>query len=116
MTFYLLKIVVSALAVLLVSEVAKRSSLFGGLIASIPTVSLLAILWLYAETRSPRQVAGLAGSIFWLTIPSLSFFLSLNLLLQKGTGFTAALLLAVLITVVCYGAMLFALHRLGVTL
>jgi len=116
MVFYLIKMIVSAVGIVLVSEVAKRSTFLGGLIASIPLVSFLAILWLYAETRSAAQVSRLATSIFWLTIPSLSFFLSLNLLLQKGIGFAASLVLSLLVTAAFYGVMLFALHRLGIAL
>jgi hypothetical protein len=62
------------------------------------------------------RVARLAGSIFWLTLPSLSFFLALGLLLQQGTGFAAALAVSILVTIAFYGAMLLVLHKLGMAL
>ena len=116
MTLYLVKLLVSAVGIVLISEVAKRSSLLGGLIASVPLVSVLAMIWLYAETRSDMQVLRLSTSIFWLTLPSLALFLCLNLLLQRGAGFPLALTGAVLVTALLYGAMVFLLHKVGISL
>ena len=91
MTYYIIKVVVSAAVVVAVSELAKRSSLLGGLIASLPMVSLLALCWVYGETRDPERVAALSWSIFWLVIPSLILFVALPILLKRGAGFAPAL-------------------------
>lgn len=69
----LFKILLSALLIFGISELAKRSSLLGALLASLPLTSLLAIIWLYRETGNVRRIADLAGGMFWLVLPSLSF-------------------------------------------
>ena len=71
MTKFLIKVLISALLVAAVSEVARRSSLLGALLASLPVTSLLAFMWLYRETGDTEKVAALSADIFWLVLPSL---------------------------------------------
>ncbi|HEX7045871.1 MAG TPA: DUF3147 family protein [Burkholderiales bacterium] len=113
---YLVRVVVSALVVVIVAEVAKRSTLFGGLIASLPLVSILAFVWLYLDTRSTERVAALSYSIFWLVLPSLSLFLALPWLLQKTGSFYLGLAASIAIMLVVYGVLVFVLQRFGVEL
>jgi len=87
MIYYVLKIAVSALLILIISEVSKRSTLLGAIFASIPLVSLLAILWLYRETKDAKQIAALSTDIFWLVLPSLLFFILFPILLKREVNF-----------------------------
>ncbi|MDD5461200.1 MAG: DUF3147 family protein [Methylococcales bacterium] len=116
MLYYILKFSISALIIVLVSEIAKRSSGFAALIASLPLTSLLAIIWLYIDGAELTQIAGLSGQIFWLVLPSLVFFLVLPLLLKQGLDFWSSLGLSATITITCYFALLPLLRRLGVQL
>ena len=116
MLYYCIKLALSALIIVAVSELAKRQPAWGGLLASLPLVSLLAIVWLYADTHDVRQVSELSTSIFWLVLPSLLFFLALPLLLRQGMGFAASLGLAALMTMAAYALMLVALKRFGISL
>lgn len=102
MAYYILKIVITTLLVVTISEIAKRSSFMGSLLASIPLISVLAILWLYIETKDITKISTLSISIFWLVIPSLSLFLSLPLLLKQGVNFYLSFVISIGITVVCY--------------
>ncbi len=79
-----IKVLISAGIIVLVSELAKKSPFLGGLLASLPLVSSLGLIWLYIDTKDTQQVSNLSGSIFWLVIPSLSLFLLLPVLLKKG--------------------------------
>ncbi|MHC4831308.1 MAG: DUF3147 family protein, partial [Planctomycetota bacterium] len=63
---YVLKIVLTTALVIAVSEATKRSTLIGGLLASVPLVSVLAMIWLYRDTQDLGKIAGLSKSIFWL--------------------------------------------------
>ncbi len=110
---YLIKLVISAALIVIVSEVSKRYSLIGGLLASLPLVSYLAMIWLYADTRDAAKVSDLSWSIFWLVLPSLSFFIALPLLLKR-LAFVPSLLLATLVMFVFYGVMMLILRRAGV--
>ncbi|MCG7985390.1 MAG: DUF3147 family protein [Candidatus Thiodiazotropha lotti] len=113
---YLVKVLITALLVVAVSEAAKRSSLLGGILGSIPLVSVIAIIWLYSDTGDIEKVTALANSIFWLVIPSLSLFISLPLLLNYGLGFYPSLVLAILITAFTYYVMIKILAITGVSL
>jgi hypothetical protein len=116
MTYYLLKLALSAGLIVLVSEVSKRSTTVGAFLASLPLVSLLAMIWLHVETGDDAKVADLAGSVFWLVLPSLALFLMLPPLLRAGWNFWAGLAAASAATVVLYLAELWVLPRLGVQL
>ena len=113
MWYYLLKLVISAALIVLVSEISKRYSLIGGLLASLPLVSYLGMIWLYVDTRDPNKVVDLSWSIFWLVIPSLSLFIALPLLMKR-LSFVPSLLVATFVMFVSYGLMMLALRRLGV--
>lgn len=114
MAYYLLKLLITAALVVIVSEVARRAPLLAGLLASLPLVSFLALIWLYLDTQSTEQVARLSTSIFWLVLPSLSLFLILPWLLRQGVGFALSLSVATAAMFVLYLAQIWSLGRLGV--
>lgn len=116
MLYYALKVTLSAVLIVAISEIAKRSTALAALLASLPLVSLLAFVWLHLEGAAPAQIADLAGQIFWLVIPSLLLFLLLPLLLKHGFSFWLSLGVSVAATAGCYLAMLPLLRRLGVSL
>ncbi len=116
MTYYLVKVVLSAALVVVVSEIAKRSSFLGGLVASLPIVSLLAFVWLYIDTKSLDKVASLSASIFWLVLPSLSLFLTLPWLLKRTGSFYLSLGVSVAVMLALYALMIAALSRLNIRL
>jgi hypothetical protein len=99
---YLVKIVVTALLVVVISEVSKRSTFVGALLASIPIVSVLAMIWLYNDTRDVAQVAALSRSVFWLVLPSLALFLLLPAMLARGFSFYLSLAASIGATSVVY--------------
>ncbi|MGI9317805.1 MAG: DUF3147 family protein [bacterium] len=116
MSYYLLKITITTVLIVMISEIAKRSTFVGAVLASIPLVSVLAMIWLYIDTRDVAKVSSLATSIFWLVVPSLALFVTLPLLLKQGINFYLSISVAILITVVCYGFMVTVLRHFGVEL
>lgn len=109
-----LKVAITALVVVAIAEVAKRSTFVAAILASLPLTSLLAMIWLYADTGDAQKVADLARGIFWLVLPSLALFIALPLMLRAGWPFGASLLASSALTVACYFAMLALLKRLGI--
>jgi hypothetical protein len=83
MAYYLTKVFISAGLIVLVSELSKRSSFLGGLLASLPLISFLSFIWIYLETEDAGKVADLSLSVFWLVLPSLSLFLVLPWMLRR---------------------------------
>jgi hypothetical protein len=114
MFYYTIKILLSSLVIVAVSEIAKRSTLLGALLASLPLTSLLAFVWLYVDTGDVQKVAGLSSDIFWLVLPSLPLFLVLPMLIKMGWGFWLSLAAAALVTAVCYGVMLLVFKQFAV--
>lgn len=113
---YLVKIALTTAVVVAVSELAKRSSLWGALLASLPLTSLLAFVWLYLDTGNGESVAALSLSIFWLVLPSLLLFLVLPWLLRSGVSFWPSLGAACGVTIAAYVAMVWVLQRFDVRL
>ena len=110
------KFAVTAAVVVAVSEIAKRSTLWGALLASLPLTSLLAFVWLYVETGDSQRIATLSQSIFWLVLASLPLFLMLPLLLRSGWRFWPSLVGVCLITSVLYLGLVWLLRRFHVPL
>ncbi|HTT39818.1 MAG TPA: DUF3147 family protein [Burkholderiales bacterium] len=113
MLYYTVKALVSALIIVLITEVAKRSTWLGALVAALPLTSLMAFVWLYWETGDAPRIASLSLNIFWLVIPSLALFLALPLFVRLGWGFWISLLLAIALTAACYGLLFWVLRRIG---
>lgn len=108
------KVVITAVVITGISEIAKRSSFWAAALASLPLTSLLAFVWLYLETGDIQRVATLSQSIFWLVLPSLPLFLLLPAFLRLGWGFWASLGTACVVTAATYAAMVWVLGRLGI--
>jgi hypothetical protein len=113
---FVLKVAVTVAVVVAVSEIAKRSSLWGAVLASLPLTSLLAFIWLYADTGDSQLVANLSRGIFWLVLASLPLFALLPLLLGAGWQFWSSLLLSCAVTVGAYFALIWLLPRVGIQL
>jgi hypothetical protein len=111
---FLIRLAVTSLLVVAVAEVAKRSTLLGALVASLPLTSLLAMVWLYLDTHDTARVAALSAGIFWLVLPSLVLFVALPLLLRHGVGFWPGLGVSVALTVAAYAGLAAILARSGI--
>ena len=116
MGYSIAKALISGVLVLLVSEAAKHNPRFGALIASLPLVSVLAMLWLWQGTGDRERIAVHASATFWLVLPSLPLFLLLPTLLRHGVGFYPAMGVSCLVTVLLYLVGVWLFHRLGIAL
>ena len=94
--------VLSGTIVVIASEIAKKSSIFGALIVSLPIVSILSLFWLYNDTKDTSKVADFAEGILWLVIPAISLFVILPYLLRRDWGFEAAMTVGILVTILAY--------------
>jgi hypothetical protein len=99
-----------------ISEISKRSTFVGGLLASLPIVSYLGMIWLYVETGSQEKVADLSKSVFWLVLPSLPFFVLLPVLLKKTASFYVSFGMATVAMLALYAVMLVLLRKSGIQL
>ena len=113
---FVIKAVISGLLVATISLVAKRYPGWGGLVASLPLVSLLSMLWLYGETRDTERVAALAMGAFWFFLPSIPMFLVIPMMLRSGFSFGLTMGVAIVLTMALYAGMSLIAPRLGITL
>lgn len=116
MLYLVLKTAISALIIVAVAEIAKRAPHWGGLLAALPIVSLMALTWLYVDTRDEARVAALAWSILLMILPTLVFFVALPLGLKAGLGFALSLGLAALVTALAFALWRLLMLRLGLPL
>jgi hypothetical protein len=114
--YLLAKAALSGAIVAAVAEIARRFPGWGGLVASLPLVSLLAMTWLYADTRDTARVADLASSTFWFFLPSMPMFLIIPWLLRSGWSWAATMAVALAVTLALYALMFWAAPRLGIRL
>jgi hypothetical protein len=114
--YFIVKASLSGLIVAAVSEIARRYPGWGGLVASLPLTSILAMLWLWRDTGDPERIAGLSIGAFWFVLPSLPMFAVIPLLLRSGLGFWASLGIAIAWTLALYALMFWAAPRLGLRL
>ena len=87
----------------------------GGVLASLPLTSILAFIWLYVDTQDKEKVIALSNSVFWLVVPSLSFFILFPILLKK-MDFGVSMALSLGIMLAFYYGMVFVLSKVGITL
>jgi len=116
MTYFVFKAALSGVLIALISEIARRFPSLGGLIASLPLISILAIIWLWRDTGGDvAQVASHARATLWFVIPSLPFFIVLPFAMERGFGFWPSLFAASLLTICLYISAIFVAEQMGIT-
>ncbi len=116
MLYLALKAAVSGVLIAIASTLAKRYPGFGALIASLPLVSVLGMIWLWHDKPDRETMAAHAGATFWYVLPSLPMFLLIPALLRHGLGFWPALAAGCALTILLYAATTWAAPRLGIVL
>ena len=109
MLYYIIKILITAALIILVTEISKRDTLLAGFIASLPLISYLSFIWIYVETEDAVRIAQLSTQIFWLVIPSLVFFVAFALLIKLHISFFVTMLASTLFMLVGYGITVYLL-------
>ena len=116
MWYLVLKAAISGLLVAAASEVARRFPGWGALIASLPLVSVLGMMWLWHDRPDAANMAAHAEATFWFVLPSLPMFLAIPWMLRSGVNFWAALLVGCAMTIVLYLLMTLLGPRFGLRL
>ncbi|KRD93192.1 DUF3147 family protein [Priestia aryabhattai] len=100
--YSIIKILMSALIIAGVTEMAKRFPAYGGIVAALPIVSLLSIVWLSVQGEKREVISqftlgvlyGLPGTILLLAVVYICLKNSLHLFMSLSIG------------VVCWGLFL----------
>ena len=116
MLWYVVKITITAVIIVIISEISKRLPLLGSLIASLPLISVLGMIWIFSETKDVQKIITHAEGTFWYVLPSLPMFLIMPWMLKKGISFYLSLVSGILITILLYFLMTKVLARFGMNL
>lgn len=114
--FDLVKLLLSAAVIVLVTKIQVFSDRLSALLIALPLVSLLAMLWMHGDGQSPQRIANHAESTFWFVLPTLPMFLLLPWMLRHGWGFWAALSANCLLTTGFFWLTVIVLRRFGIDL
>ncbi len=116
MLYLLFKAMISGALIAAASEIAKRWPGLGGMVASLPLISVLGMIWFWHDTNDPQRMAAHATGTFWFVLPSLPMFQLIPLMLKRGAGFWPSLGAGCLLTIALYSAMLWIGPRFGLRL
>lgn len=116
MLYLAIKAALSGIIIAIVSEVAKRYPGFGALIASLPLVSVMGMIWLWRDKPDVANMANHVQATFWFVIPSLPMFVLMPVLLKAGWNFWVALAVGCALTILLYLAMVAIGPRFGLKL
>jgi hypothetical protein len=105
MWYLAIKAALSGVLIAIISEVAKRNPGVGALIASLPLVSVLGMIWLWRDKPDVENMANHAEATFWFVLPSLPMFLIIPWLMRNGMSFWLSLLIGCLVTIALYSTM-----------
>ncbi|HEK4010697.1 TPA: DUF3147 family protein [Pseudomonas aeruginosa] len=115
MTWIVTKYLITALMVVLVSEAAKHGDRIGGIVAALPIVTALTLIWLHIEHQPGQKIANHAWYTFWYVIPTLPALLMFPLLMSRF-GFWLALAGYAFTTCLCFVLFALAMRRFGIEL
>lgn len=116
MLYFVIKAALSGIIIAVISEVAKRYPGIGGLIASLPLMSVLGMIWLWRDKPDAVNMAAHAEATFWFVLPSLPMFLLIPVMLRNGYSFWVSLVTGCVVTVALYSLMVWAGPRFGLRL
>jgi len=116
MTWYIVKLFLTSVIIVLISEISKKLPLLGSLIASLPLVSVLGMIWMYGETKDLVRIANHAEGTFWYVLPSLPMFLLMPWLIRKGISFPISLSAGIALTGLLYVITTKILAKFGMNL
>ena len=114
--YLILKTLISAIIIVVVSEIAKRYTWTAAIIVSLPLTSLLAFVWLYWDTKDTQKVIELSYSTIVMSIPSFVFFIVLPLLLKFKQNFILSIILSILSTALAYIIFMFIVKKFNINL
>lgn len=116
MSWFLVKAALSGLIVAAIAEIARRSPGFAALVAALPLVSVLGMIWMWRDGLQLDRIARHSEATFWYVLPSMPMFLLLPWLIRSGFGFWTSLLAGCVLTIALYFLMLWIGPKLGLKL
>ncbi len=102
MILLVIKATISGVLIAIISEVSKKSPGLGALIASIPLISIFAMVWMWLESKNVNKIADHAEATFWLVLPTLPMFLIIPFLLRANWNIWWVFIISIVVTIILY--------------
>ena len=99
---FIIKVLITSILIVTISEVGKRNSVMAAIYASLPLTTLLAIVWLYLDTNNTQKVSALSWNVLIAVVPSYVFLISLPILIKYGFNFWISLSISIILTIIAY--------------
>ena len=106
----------SGLIIAIIAVIAKRSPAAGALVASLPLISILGMIWLWRDTHDSALMANHVEATFWYVLPSLPMFLLMPVMLRQGVNFWITLAAGCILTFLLYLVTISVAARFGIRL
>lgn len=110
------KALLAGVMIAAIAELGRRLPAMGALVASLPLVSVLGMVFLWHARPDAENMAVHAEATFWYVLPSLPMFLAIPWMLRSGFSFWLALVLGCVLTVGLYLLMMHFGPRFGLKL
>jgi hypothetical protein len=114
LAYYITKLIITAFLIVFISEIGKKYSLAGALLAAVPLVSILAMTWMYIDTNDSSSAVEFSNRIIWLITPSMILFIAFPILIKNGIGFYPSMFISVSMTILAYYGVIFTLGKFGI--
>ena len=95
--FIVLKIIITALIIVIVTEIAKFNDRIGGLIAALPITTFIILFWMHYENNSIEKISNHASYTLLYVLPTLPMFLVFPFCIHKF-GFWMTILICIVLT------------------
>ena len=113
--FIFFKFIITALIIVIVTEIAKFNDRIGGLIAALPITTFIILFWLHYEKNSIEKISNHASYTLLYVLPTLPMFLIFPYLLDRFS-FWVTLLSSGLISVACFWLISLLVKYFGIDL
>jgi hypothetical protein len=110
------KALLTAAFIVVLSEVARRSTWLAAVMVALPLATILTVGLTFLSTRDASIANQFAASTFLMVLPGLSFFVILPLAQRLGAGFWTAFAIAVASTLLATWGWTLLLRALGIKL
>ena len=113
---FVTRALLSGFIIAMIALIGRKAPALAALVASLPLISILAMIWLWRDTGDSALLANHSEATFWYVLPSLPMFLLIPWMLRNGHSFWLALVAAVVMTFLLYLATIGIAARFGVRL
>ncbi|MGE5354949.1 MAG: DUF3147 family protein [Deltaproteobacteria bacterium] len=111
---FIIKVVITSILIVAISEVGKRNSIMAAIYASLPLTTILAMIWLYIDSQEVQKVSALSWNVLIAVIPSHVFLIAFPLLTKLGLNFWISMLISCILTALAYWIYVIILKRFNI--